>query len=468
MLLAPSAIDAVLQTGLVGSEFYRDTHGLLYRVMVDMHRGGAAVDGITLTDELERRGKLKDLPDGPATVHELAALVPAAANAAHYARIVRATARRRALYLAAMRLQTAALDGSDLDDATRQLRDLADTPDWLQHRQPLAVMTADVFLDQADEHAPALIGTDDDAILTTGGFLLMAGEGGASKTTLTLDALVHLAAGEPWLDIPIARPVRVLLIENEGPRPRFRQKLQEKLDAWDGPDVSANMLVSAEPWGRFSFADDGLRNELRAVCRDEAIDLVFADPVGSLGVEGVGAPDETARFMEHLKSAGLFDPDDPVAYWLLHHFNKSQAKSVLQQLSGAWGGHPDAVLGVAHAGEHRTKLTWAKLRWATPPKDDVEWLLGWTDGRSFARIEKTDSPVVSDEDLVARITEVLLAAGADGLGVTKVRSAVKGDNARIEMLLKSHDAFHALPKGKRVVYTLEPQPSQDTFLGEPI
>ena len=62
---------------------------------------GEPVDAITLVDELEERGELEQV-GGRGRIHELAALVPATANAAHYARIVardgdaaRARPRRR-------------------------------------------------------------------------------------------------------------------------------------------------------------------------------------------------------------------------------------------------------------------------------------------------------------------------------------------------------------------------------------
>jgi replicative DNA helicase len=54
------------------------------------------VDAITLVDELETRGELENV-GGRGRVHELASLVPATANAAHYARIVRETATLRGL-----------------------------------------------------------------------------------------------------------------------------------------------------------------------------------------------------------------------------------------------------------------------------------------------------------------------------------------------------------------------------------
>src|SRR5207253_9022114 len=53
-------------------------------------------DAITLTNELEQRGELEEI-GGRVRLHELARLVPATANARHYAEIVRENATLRGL-----------------------------------------------------------------------------------------------------------------------------------------------------------------------------------------------------------------------------------------------------------------------------------------------------------------------------------------------------------------------------------
>src|SRR5713101_6946633 len=95
MLLSPGAIGAVSEI-LDASDFYRESHAKIYRAALALYAKGEPVDAITLTDQLEERGELDDV-GGRVRLHELAALVPASANAAHYARIVRETATLRGL-----------------------------------------------------------------------------------------------------------------------------------------------------------------------------------------------------------------------------------------------------------------------------------------------------------------------------------------------------------------------------------
>src|ERR671923_283545 len=85
MMLSPGAIGAVSEI-LDAGDFYRESHSKIYRAALALYAKGEPVDAITLVDELEERGELDDV-GGRSRVHELAALVPAASNAAHYERI---------------------------------------------------------------------------------------------------------------------------------------------------------------------------------------------------------------------------------------------------------------------------------------------------------------------------------------------------------------------------------------------
>jgi len=95
MMLSPGAIAAVSEI-LEPGDFYRESHATIYRATLALYAKGEPVDAITLVDELEERGELEDV-GGRARIHELAALVPATGNAAHYARIIREAATLRGL-----------------------------------------------------------------------------------------------------------------------------------------------------------------------------------------------------------------------------------------------------------------------------------------------------------------------------------------------------------------------------------
>lgn len=95
MLLAPAAVAAVADI-LTAGDFYRESHGRIYQAALDLDAKSVPVDAITLTDYLGKLGILDEV-GGRQRIHELAALVPATANAAHYARTVKGKATQRGL-----------------------------------------------------------------------------------------------------------------------------------------------------------------------------------------------------------------------------------------------------------------------------------------------------------------------------------------------------------------------------------
>jgi replicative DNA helicase len=97
MMLSQSAIAAVSEVlSPDGREFYRESHAKIYRAGLALYGKSEPVDAITLVDELDERGEL-DPVGGKVRIHSLAALVPATANAGHYAQIVKETSTLRGL-----------------------------------------------------------------------------------------------------------------------------------------------------------------------------------------------------------------------------------------------------------------------------------------------------------------------------------------------------------------------------------
>ncbi len=95
MLLSPVAVGTVSEI-LDASDFYRESHAKMYRAALALWSKGEPVDAITLSNELEERTEL-EAAGGQARVAELAALVPAASNVEHYARIVKEMSTLRGL-----------------------------------------------------------------------------------------------------------------------------------------------------------------------------------------------------------------------------------------------------------------------------------------------------------------------------------------------------------------------------------
>jgi hypothetical protein len=234
---------------------------------------------------------------------------------------------------------------------------------------------AEEFIERSFAAPEPLLGTAETAVIAAGSLNLLAGRPGAGKTTLLLDIACHLAAGidwppsdetddrspKPW---PCHRPLKIALIENEGPQESFRAKLEEKLRRFPHEIPRGGLTIYALHWGTFSFADRGGFSQVQAEFDQHEIDLVVGDPLGSLGMEGVGSPAETLAFVQLLRPLGL---GTTRAFLFLHHFRErvEKADDELSRISGAWGGHLDTLLTLsATASEDQLRLAYPKLRWA--------------------------------------------------------------------------------------------------------
>ncbi|MEA2308006.1 MAG: replicative helicase, partial [Thermoleophilaceae bacterium] len=99
ILLSEQALDGILiDVKLRPGDFYRPRHGLIFNAMIRLKEKTEPepVDVLTVCDELDRGGQLEEVGGGE-YVHSLPNLVPAAANARHYARIVKEHAMLRRL-----------------------------------------------------------------------------------------------------------------------------------------------------------------------------------------------------------------------------------------------------------------------------------------------------------------------------------------------------------------------------------
>lgn len=264
---------------------------------------------------------------------------------------------------------------------------------------PPFALDLDDFIAARSQLPPALIGDEADVLLPAAGLLILGGKGGKGKTTLTVDGIFHLASGREWLGFPVPRPLRVLVIENEGPREMFRRKLERKRKGWPH-EIEGAIFVHTLDWGGFDLRDDDKRRRLREHVERAEIDLVVGDPLDSCGLDGVGSPENTREFVSLARDAGLHRD---VAFWFLHHPRKEKAEDELDDLSGAWGGRPDTVMMLSLLGGERSRLAVPKVRWSQRGKRPA-LILGFdADTEGFERIAEEGE----ERDYAAELEELL-------------------------------------------------------------
>jgi replicative DNA helicase len=115
ILLDNNALNAAIEN-LRPDDFFLDQHRRVYTQMISLGESQQAIDLVTLTEELHRKGEL-EASGGAPYLAALADGMPKVSNVEHYARIVKEKALLRNLIHATHNIQQRAFDGEDGADA---------------------------------------------------------------------------------------------------------------------------------------------------------------------------------------------------------------------------------------------------------------------------------------------------------------------------------------------------------------
>ncbi len=198
LLIDPEAILKVTSF-LRPEDFYRETHGLIYKAIVELHERRFPADFVTLCDELDRRGQLEQV-GGPGYLTSLINAVPTSVHVQHYGRIVERTAMLRRLISAAGEISSMAYERADdedriLDQAEQLILGVGQRR-VERELVPLRALLGDYYdrIEYLYQHRGETIGVptgfvDLDRLL--GGFqpadlIIVAGRPGTGKTSLAL------------------------------------------------------------------------------------------------------------------------------------------------------------------------------------------------------------------------------------------------------------------------------------------
>jgi putative DNA primase/helicase len=306
----------------------------------------------------------------------------------------------------------------------------------------LVFQPAPEFATEDEPNAEMILGLDDDdAAFVAGGTVVEFGKGGGGKTTLINDIACHLATGADWHGLKVPKRRVVAIVENDGPRGRFRRKVRAKLDAWTGSDPGDNLQILAKPWGQLRLSLEEHRAALAAYINANDVEVLIAGPIVSLGMIGGGTPDEVAAFEAHLQA--LRDLcERPLLVILLHHTNQRG------QISGAWDRVPDTLIFVVNTGKG-TRLTWQKAR-DSSTLHATTWKLKWAAGMAF---ELDDTPDVTEVDIEEGI---LAAAQANPGGSWTVVSKSVTGNATTKAAVRDRliDEERLMNRGKGQAFAL--------------
>jgi len=205
VLLDKDAVVAVVEF-LLPEHFYEDKHQLIFKVISDLYQEREPVDVVSVTERLKKNKDLKTV-GGSQYLTELVNMVPTAAHAEHYGRLVRDHYTKRQLISAAAKISDLSFDDSG---DVRQILDTAESTVFALAQQhlkqvfvPVKNILAESFdrLDELHKTAGALRGvptgfTDLDETLAgmqNSNLLILAARPGVGKTALALNIAQNAA-----------------------------------------------------------------------------------------------------------------------------------------------------------------------------------------------------------------------------------------------------------------------------------
>jgi replicative DNA helicase len=256
MMLDPEAAGRVVAL-LKPDHFYRGPHADVFQVLTDLYDANRAIDVVLLREELQKRGILEKV-GGTSFLSRVMASVPTAANAEHYARIVKDAGLRRAVIQASNEIEREAYEGGR---DSGELVDFAESKFFdLDHRggEGEAVHIKDVLHDtfqridamQGQEGRLTGVPTgfydldDMTSGLQKGELIVVAGRPSMGKTTFCLNIAEHAASNEGFA---------VAIFSLEMSKQNLVQNMLCSRARVDAHKLRRGFLAD-EDWGRISGA----------------------------------------------------------------------------------------------------------------------------------------------------------------------------------------------------------------------
>jgi hypothetical protein len=363
------------------SHFAEPTHGLIFSAIASLIGEGEPVDPVLVIDRLAERNQLEAI-GGNQYIAELYAETATAANVAAYAKIVRRHASRGKVVEIAdvMAARARSLPVEDalrlaqeqIERARREHGDTERAPMW---PAPLNL----VSLLAIEPEKPRMIIDD---WLPCGYATMIAGHGGAGKSSAALHLAAAIAQGRAWYGRSTAKR-RVIYLSCEDRVDVIHWRLARicAYEGWCAADLSGSLvirdLVGFEAiLYRSSF--DGLMptrayTELERIMRDDPSAVLIIDGVSDTYGGNENDRGQVKTFVNAL--VRLVDAEGAVL--LVHHVNKQSANATSgsEGYSGSTGWHNSV-----------------RARWYLRPKleEDEEGNNTRADGKLVLELQKTN------------------------------------------------------------------------------
>lgn len=340
MLINPQAANAVFDM-IDDSDFYYDSHRIIFRTLRAMRADGEPIDQVTLSSRLQRAGLLEKA-GGKAAIHTLPELCPTAVNVRQYAETVRETANLRALTRIGQEL-LADVSGNGHSAAALverhqdRLRGLAERtastdgkrfvlrdPRKATPSRPVALIPGRVFRSS---------------------LTVVGGRQGDGKGKVLRDLAARATRGGPWPfgSAELFEPLTWLDLNAEDD---FEEVIVPEYIA-AGANLERLKVVNSRQDGLFpNLADPAQRRQLEELIGDLHVDVVSIDPVSHF-FPGVKI-NEAESVIASLSPLMQIAKRTKTAIIPVTHFGKAMTADALSKFlgSGQWTAVARSALGV--------------------------------------------------------------------------------------------------------------------------
>jgi replicative DNA helicase len=300
-LLSSILIDKEVSHDVFGqiepSEFYSETHRILFEYMQELYRANMPIDFITMSDKVLKKDEANET-GGIAYLTELTNFVPSAANYKSYLKLIKRDAMLRSLISAGQNIVNFGFENDDdiaaLQAAEKEVFDLSKTRD----KSTLTVISDNLTevierLQQAQNDPDSMKGLNTgfkelDFVtngLQRGDLILLAARPSVGKTSLAMNIVTNAAidfkAKVAVFSLEMPKQ-QIILRQLASLAPASMKSAQQgKLTAkeWDGMFAARKKLESAK-----IFIDDSSLNtpiEILSKCRrlkrEHGLDLIMID-----------------------------------------------------------------------------------------------------------------------------------------------------------------------------------------------
>lgn len=268
-------------------------------------------------------------------------------------------------------------DPAQVQQAIQLLQVKAAADDTIPVGEP-PVRTLEEYLAQEIPEPPALVNPGQ---VVKGAITCTTSPGGKGKTTMSLNRLLRWSMGKPMFDelstgmVPV-KPLRSLIIENEGAAGFFQSRVQLLAEKGMDPTdeerelMMNNIMVWGDGgWSSMKLDDKSNVDLIRRAAEIHQPDIIFLEPFRTLWQ---GDENSSTEMVEVIDALNAMATEYELAVMLTHHERKSGAGDSGEGMFAARG---SAVLsdlvGVmerwrpVQAGQQR-ELSWTKWRFAEP------------------------------------------------------------------------------------------------------